>query len=74
MLSSYQAWRLCCALAVFLAALTFTPLVIPIGQAEPFVWGLPRTLWAGLLISLGFFVLTLWGTFLMVQQSDEEDV
>ncbi len=40
-----------------LAAVSFTPLVIPYGVAEPYFLGLPRTLWAGLGISLSIYVL-----------------
>lgn len=72
MQSRPKAWRLCCLLALALAGVTFTPLVIPPGVADPFLWGMPRTLWLGLFISLGFFLLTLWGTFLLTQQ-DKED-
>lgn len=44
--------------AVFiLAAVSFTPLVIPYGVTEPYFLGLPRTLWAGLGISLSIYVL-----------------
>jgi hypothetical protein len=32
--------------------LTFSPLVLPIGTPTPFVMGLPRTLWAGIGISV----------------------
>ena len=40
-----------------LSALSFTPLVIPYGVTEPYFLGLPRTLWAGLGISLSIYVL-----------------
>ena len=40
-----------------LSAVSFTPLVIPYGVAEPYFLGLPRTLWAGLGISLSIYVL-----------------
>ncbi|MCY3624948.1 MAG: hypothetical protein OXH71_05335 [Candidatus Dadabacteria bacterium] len=46
-----------------LAALSFTPLVIPYGVAEPYFLGLPRTLWAGLGISLAIYVLLVWAMF-----------
>ena len=68
------AWRVCCALAILLSILTFTPLVMPVSEPEPFLFGMPRTLWAGYLVSLGFFFLTLWGTYLMVQMNDKEDL
>lgn len=40
-----------------LAAVSFTPLVIPYGVTEPYFLGLPRTLWAGLGISLSIYFL-----------------
>lgn len=40
-----------------LSAVSFTPLVIPYGVTEPYFLGLPRTLWAGLGISLCIYVL-----------------
>ncbi len=45
------------AIAVFiLAAISFTPLVIPYGVVEPYFLGLPRTLWAGLSISISIYI------------------
>ncbi len=40
-----RAWKLCVALVVILSALTFTPLVIPAGQFQPELFGIPYTLW-----------------------------
>lgn len=46
-----------------LSAVSFTPLVIPYGVAEPYFLGLPRTLWAGLGISLSIYVLLVLAMF-----------
>ena len=50
-------WRLCCAGMVLLSILTFTPLVIPAGVYEPVVLGLPRSLWAGMLVACAMVLL-----------------
>lgn len=59
--SSSTAWRVCCALALFLAALAMSPLVIPEGRAEPMLSGMPLTLWAGMGVALGLVLLTAVG-------------
>lgn len=55
-------WRLCWAGAVLLCVLTFTPLVIPSDHFTPLVAGMPRTLWAGILVYVGLVLLTLVAT------------
>ena len=65
-----KAWRTCCLLAVLLAALTFTPIVLVPDEIEPILMGMPRTLWLGMLISFGFFSLTLWGAFILTRQNE----
>ena len=54
-------WRLCCLLFVALSFLSFTPLVIPPGIAEPMVGNLPRPLWSGIIIAFAILILTLVG-------------
>ena len=67
-----KPWRTCCQLAVLLASLTFTPIVLVPDKIEPILMGMPRTLWLGMLISLGFFVLTLWGAFLLTRKNEND--
>ena len=55
------AWRICCGVALALAAISFTPLVIPAGRETPRLANLPYTLWVGFAISLAFLVLTFVG-------------
>ena len=62
MLKKRVTWRLCCIGVFILATLTFTPLVIPAGQYNPLLMGLPRTLWAGLAVYLTLTVLTFIGS------------
>lgn len=64
-------WRLCCAGMVLLAIATFTPLVIPAGGHEPMLAGIPRTLWAGVLVSLAMVLLALIGAW--VHPSRDKD-
>lgn len=55
-------WKVCIAVAVLLSALTFTPLIMPMGEYRPMLWGMPRTLWASMLIYIVFAVLIYIGT------------
>ncbi|NKB39054.1 MAG: hypothetical protein GKR93_18130 [Gammaproteobacteria bacterium] len=52
-------WRFCCFAIVVLSVLTFTPLIIPAGTFEPSLFGVPFTLWAGMLIALAMIILTI---------------
>jgi hypothetical protein len=51
-------WWLVCLAALLLSVITFTPLVIPEGQFSPMLFGLPVTLWTGILVAFAFVVLT----------------
>lgn len=51
-------WHLCIIGFVLLCALAFTTLVIPYGVVDPFMLGLPRTLWVGILLSVSIFTVT----------------
>ena len=57
-----RAWKLCVALVVILSALTFTPLVIPLGQFQPELFGMPYTLWVSILLTVLLVLLTYIGT------------
>jgi len=52
-------WKFCCTAVLVIAVLTFTPFVTPDHQYEPKLWGIPYTLWVGLLITfiLLFFII-----------------
>lgn len=62
MIKRTTIWKLCCLGVFLLAVLTFTPLVIPSERYEPMLMGLPRTLWAGILVYLALTVLTWIGS------------
>ncbi len=57
-----RPWKLCVALAVILSALTFTPLVIPAGQFQPELFGMPYTLWVSISLTILLVLLTYIGT------------
>lgn len=44
-------------LAILLCVATFSPLVIPQNEANPFLLGIPYTMWMGFLVSVLFVVL-----------------
>ena len=73
MRNSATYWKLCCAGAILLAVLTLTPLVIPQGEMAPLLGGVPRTLWAGILIAIAFVVLTFIGSRVHPAMHTEED-
>ena len=62
MKQSNLIWILCIIGTVGLCALTYTPLVIPAGESAPRVLGLPRTLWAGMLVYIAISILIVIAT------------
>ena len=56
------AWTLCIVGIVALCVVSFTPLVIPADKSTPMFLGVPRTLWAGILVYAAMVVLTFIGT------------
>jgi uncharacterized membrane protein (DUF4010 family) len=54
-------WRITAAAAIFLIVITFTPLVIPSGKTEPWLFSMPFTLWVSILITIALVVLTYIG-------------
>ncbi len=67
-MSNNSRWTFLAVAVFVLAAVSFTPLVIPYGVTEPYFLGLPRTLWAGLGISLCIYVLLILA---MLMSSDQ---
>ena len=53
-----RSYNVLAVLAVLLAVLTFTPLVMPYGKHQPAFLHLPYTLWTGLLVAILFVCLT----------------
>jgi hypothetical protein len=54
-------WKTCRAGVIILSILIFTPLVTPKNIFKPEVFGLPYTLWMGILVYILFVVLILLG-------------
>ena len=50
-------WKIALPLTLLLAALAFLPTVIPERVTEPFVFGMPRTLWASMGVSLAIYAV-----------------
>lgn len=65
-------WLLCISIALILVIITFTPLVTPPGKFRPFLFGMPYTIWTGILVSAGLVVITLIGA-LIHPGSDKND-
>ena len=65
-------WYACTAGVVLLCALCFTPLVIPAGESQPALMGLPRSLWLGLLIYSVIVLLTVVATRVHPEADDRK--
>jgi len=52
-----KRWKIFITLTICLTSLAFIPAVIPNGITEPFLLGLPRTLWVSMGISLAIYVV-----------------
>ena len=55
-------WKICVAVAIFLSAITFTPLVIPVGKYQPELFGIPYTFWISFLNTVLLVLVTFIGT------------
>jgi len=60
-------------LAVVLAITVFTPLVIPSGTYLPMLFGLPYTLWLGVLVTVVFILLTWQAARAYTKMENEEE-
>ena len=56
--SAKKTWYLWLGAAGLLSALALSPLVIPAGVTEPTILGMPRTLWAGIVVTIGLVFCT----------------
>lgn len=68
-----RIWHFCIAIFLILSITTFTPLVIPVNTAEPYLFGLPRTLWVGILISILMFATLLCSSWATASQDKESE-
>ena len=69
--STNAAWRAAVVAATLLSAVTFTPLVTPEGVSDPELFGLPRTLWTGLIVAFALVAITFIGT--RVHPGEDDD-
>jgi hypothetical protein len=58
-------------LAVLLTISVFTPLVIPEARFQPMLFGLPYTLWVGILVTIIYIILT-WQAATIYKKMEEE--
>lgn len=65
-------WRICCALAILLMILAFSPVFIPTGKIDPKLMGMPYTLWSGLLVCILMVIITYIAT--LVHPGREEEL
>ncbi|THH41710.1 hypothetical protein [Neolewinella litorea] len=65
-------WRLCCGLATLLMVLSFTPVFLPPRTIDPTLFGMPYTLWAGILLCVVMVGLTYVAT--LVHPGRDEDL
>lgn len=56
-----RIWRLTLFAMFILSVLIFTPVVIPKNRFTPELFGLPYTLWMGLVVYIAFVLLILIG-------------
>ncbi len=72
MKKSHPFWKICIGAIGLLCVLSFTPLVIPPNVADPSLLGVPRTLWAGILIYGVIVVETFIATLVHPEAGDTE--
>ncbi len=72
MKKSNPFWKICIGAMGLLCLLSFTPLVIPSGVADPSFLGVPRTLWTSILIYVAMVVVTFLGTLVHPEAGDKE--
>ncbi len=54
-----RIWKFCVVSVIVIIALTFSPLIIASGKIHPFLFGLPYTLWTGIVLTILLVILTL---------------
>ena len=52
-------------------AVTFSPVVIPEKITTPWIFGMPRTLWAGIVVSFSLLLLTLFAAYILKNEEDD---
>ncbi|MCY4042839.1 MAG: hypothetical protein OXF45_03405 [Candidatus Dadabacteria bacterium] len=63
-------WKIVLPLTLFFSALAFLPAVIPARVAEPFFFGMPRTLWASMALSLCIYAVLVAAVILSKEEEE----
>lgn len=67
-----QIWRLCVTAVILIIILTFSPLVTGKGKIEPFLLGLPFTLWMGILLTIALVAITYIGGSVLPDEEEDQ--
>lgn len=65
-------WRLIVGAVLFCLALQFSPLVLAQNKLEPYILGMPFTLWFGIFITLLLVLLTAVGGYVFSKLKSDE--
>ena len=68
-----RIWTIVRIALIVLSILVFTPVVIPKGVYTPELFGMPYTLWVGMVIYFSFLILILIGVFVHSKIFKEEE-
>ncbi len=66
-------WKWLISVSVLLCIITFTPLVTPYGIYKPMLFGVPYTMWMGVIITVLLVLFTYLGTKVHPGMGGEED-
>ncbi len=66
-------WKITVGLALFLAILMFTPVVIAPGKTDPKLFSMPYTFWVSILITILIVVLTYVGGLLYLRDEEKNN-
>lgn len=69
-MKSRALWKIALPLTVFFSGLAFLPAVIPARVAEPFLFGMPRTLWVSMALSLCIYAVLV--AAMLLSKEEEE--
>lgn len=65
-------WRICVAAVILIVILTYSPLITGNGKIEPFLFGLPFTLWMGILLTIVLVIITYIGGSVLPDEEEDQ--
>lgn len=65
-------WKLCVGAVLLIIIFTFSPLVIAPGKIDPFLFGLPYTLWVGIVLTILLVIITLIGGNAITNEEEDQ--